>query len=179
MRILFGCSGIGLLIAGMADGGPIGGFINMPSVLIVLGTAIAFTLSFHTWSDVKDAFSAGFKSEALPPDQARKHVTVMSTARLVTGASGVVGTMIGLVQMLQSLEDPKHVGPAMAVAFLTLLYAVILSEFLLAPMMNRIRLKTLTAEAGEVPLKPAMVSVVTVPLAMITLCSILALFAFK
>jgi len=179
MRILFGCSGIGLLIAAMALSGRVDAFINMPSVFIVLGSAIAFTLAFHSWADVTGAFSAGFGSGELAPDQAEKYVTVMSTARLVTGASGVVGTMIGLVQMLLNLDDPKHIGPAVAVAFLTLLYAVILSEFLLAPLMNRIRLRAPASGDGKDPLKPAMVSVVTVPLAMMTLFSIISVFAFN
>ena len=179
MRILFGCMGTGLLIAAMTLSGRLDAFVNMPSIIIVLGSAIAFTLAFHSWGDVTGAFSAGLGRGILAPDQAEKYVTVMSTARLVTGASGVVGTMIGLIQMLLHLEDPKHIGPALAVAFLTLLYAVILSEFVLAPLMNRIRLRAPAAGGGKAPLKPAMVSVVTVPLTLMTLFSIISVFAFN
>ena len=179
MRVLFGCVGIGLWLAGIMMAGPLRGFIDPVSIVIVIGGSIAFTLAYHTWSDLAQAFIAGFKSGILAPDQAEKHITVISTARLVTGASGVVGTMIGLVLMLQNLDDPKHIGPALAVAFLTLLYAVILSEFLMAPLMNRIRLRTPAAGGGKAPLKPAMVSVVAVPLALLALFALIAAFTFK
>ena len=45
---------------------------------------------------------------------------------------GMIGTLIGLVQMLSNMEDPKSIGPAMAVALLTTLYgAIIASAFAL------------------------------------------------
>ena len=40
---------------------------------------------------------------------------------------GLIGTIIGLVQMLQNLDDPDSIGPAMAVALLTTLYGAILA----------------------------------------------------
>ncbi len=47
-------------------------------------------------------------------------------------AMGMIGTLIGLVQMLSNMEDPKSIGPAMAVALLTTLYgAIIASAFAL------------------------------------------------
>ena len=47
-------------------------------------------------------------------------------------AMGMIGTLIGLVQMLANMDDPKSIGPAMAVALLTTLYgAIIASAFAL------------------------------------------------
>ena len=40
---------------------------------------------------------------------------------------GLIGTIIGLVQMIQNLDDPDSIGPAMAVALLTALYGAILA----------------------------------------------------
>jgi chemotaxis protein MotA len=40
-------------------------------------------------------------------------------------AMGMIGTLIGLVQMLQTLNDPSKIGPAMAVALLTTLYGAV------------------------------------------------------
>ena len=47
-------------------------------------------------------------------------------------AAGAIGTLIGLTQMLQQLDDPSKIGPAMAVALLTMLYGVFLSEVVFA-----------------------------------------------
>ena len=39
--------------------------------------------------------------------------------------TGVVGTLIGLVQMMNNIDDPAAIGPAMAVALLTALYGIV------------------------------------------------------
>ena len=46
---------------------------------------------------------------------------------------GLIGTIIGLVQMLQNLDDPDSIGPAMAVALLTTLYGAILAFVVYGP----------------------------------------------
>lgn len=46
---------------------------------------------------------------------------------------GMIGTLIGLVQMLGALDDPASIGPAMAVALLTTLYGAILAFMVFGP----------------------------------------------
>jgi chemotaxis protein MotA len=53
-------------------------------------------------------------------------------------AMGMIGTIIGLVQMFSHMEDPAAIGPAMAVAMLTTLYGVILSSAVAAPIAGRL-----------------------------------------
>ena len=48
-------------------------------------------------------------------------------------AFGMIGTLIGLVQMLASMEDPSSIGPAMAVALLTTLYGSIVANVVAIP----------------------------------------------
>ena len=48
-------------------------------------------------------------------------------------ASGMIGTLIGLVQMLATLEYPSQIGAGMAVAMLTILYSVLGAELILRP----------------------------------------------
>jgi chemotaxis protein MotA len=48
-------------------------------------------------------------------------------------AMGMIGTLIGLVAMLQSMEDPSSIGPAMAVALLTTLYGAMLANLFGGP----------------------------------------------
>ena len=45
----------------------------------------------------------------------------------IAPAMGMIGTLIGLVQMLGNMSDPKAIGPAMAVALLTTMYGAILA----------------------------------------------------
>lgn len=67
-----------------------------------------------------------------------------STAAGMAPAMGMVGTVIGLVDMLGNLEDPSTLGPAMAVAFLTTLWGAFIANYIFQPIAAR--LKALAAE---------------------------------
>lgn len=53
-------------------------------------------------------------------------------------AFGMVGTLIGLVQMLADLSDPDAIGPAMAVALLTTFYGAVLANLIFIPMVSKL-----------------------------------------
>jgi chemotaxis protein MotA len=57
-------------------------------------------------------------------------------------AMGLIGTLIGLVQMLQQMDDPTAIGPAMAVALLTTFYGSIIANMIGIPLSNKLRLKS-------------------------------------
>jgi chemotaxis protein MotA len=52
----------------------------------------------------------------------------------VAPAMGMIGTLIGLVAMLSNMDDPKAIGPAMAVALLTTLYGAFFANVICLPM---------------------------------------------
>lgn len=62
---------------------------------------------------------------------------VLRRAAEVAPAMGLIGTLVGLVQMLGRLSDPAAIGPAMAVALLTTFYGAILGTVFLGPLANR------------------------------------------
>ena len=53
-------------------------------------------------------------------------------------AFGMVGTLIGLVQMLAGLDDPSTIGPKMAVALLTTFYGALLANLIFLPMVAKL-----------------------------------------
>lgn len=53
-------------------------------------------------------------------------------------AMGMIGTLIGLVQMLGNMEDAKAIGPAMAVALLTTLYGAMIANILFGPIVTKL-----------------------------------------
>ncbi|TRM12975.1 flagellar motor protein MotP [Lentibacillus cibarius] len=57
-------------------------------------------------------------------------------------AWGMIGTLVGLVLMLNSLSDPATLGPKMAVALLTTLYGTIMANLVFIPMKNKLEQKT-------------------------------------
>ena len=54
-------------------------------------------------------------------------------------AMGMIGTVIGLVQMLQSMNDPSAIGPAMAVALITTFYGALLANLIFLPMAGKLK----------------------------------------
>ena len=51
------------------------------------------------------------------------------------------GTLVGLVQMLNTLDDPSSIGPAMAIALLTTLYGAFIAQLMALPLADKLQLK--------------------------------------
>ena len=60
----------------------------------------------------------------------------------IAPAMGMIGTFIGLIAMLQNMDDPSAIGPAMAVALLTSLYGALISNLIATPMANRLKIRS-------------------------------------
>ncbi|MFN3960339.1 MAG: motility protein A [Parvularculaceae bacterium] len=61
-------------------------------------------------------------------------------------AFGMIGTVVGLVQMLSMMEDPSTIGPAMAVALLTTLYGALIAYVIALPIADKLASKLETQE---------------------------------
>ena len=86
------------LVMGILSGGTVGAFIDAPSLLIVIGISVPLVyVRGFTWKRFR---------------------------KLIVSA-GAVGTMTGLILMLQNLDDPAQVGPGIATAFITLWYSLV------------------------------------------------------
>lgn len=57
-------------------------------------------------------------------------------------AFGMIGTLIGLVGMLQSLDDPTTIGPKMAVALLTTFYGSLMANLIFIPIAEKLKYKS-------------------------------------
>ena len=66
----------------------------------------------------------------------------------VAPAMGMIGTLIGLVQMLSAMDDPKSIGPAMAVALLTTLYGAMIANMFALPVAGKLELRA--TEEGRI-----------------------------
>ncbi len=74
-----------------------------------------------------------------------RHATgadVVAVLGTLAPAMGMIGTVIGLVQMLQTMSDPSTIGPAMAVALLTTLYGAILANLVFNPMAGKLKARS-------------------------------------
>jgi chemotaxis protein MotA len=57
-------------------------------------------------------------------------------------AMGMLGTLIGLIQMLQSMSDPSTIGPSMAVALITTFYGSIMANLIALPMAGKLAMRS-------------------------------------
>ncbi|MCB2290552.1 motility protein A [Clostridium sp. CS001] len=67
---------------------------------------------------------------------------LMDTGASLAPAFGMVGTLIGLVNMLKSLSDPSTIGPQMSVALITTFYGSLIANVFFMPMSKKLKSKT-------------------------------------
>jgi len=55
---------------------------------------------------------------------------------------GMIGTLVGLVLMLQNMSDPSSIGPSMSIALLTTFYGALLANILFLPMAGKLKTRS-------------------------------------
>ena len=122
-------------------------FLDIPSIVMVVGWAVAVgIMTFGVSEFLSGVRAIGIlfrRSPASPPPATA--VAVLRSLRRNLYAGGALGVLIGIVGLLSNLDDPSRMGPALALAFLSVISAVVLAELLCRPAVER-----LTADhAGE------------------------------
>ncbi|MEA1079944.1 flagellar motor protein PomA [Marinobacter qingdaonensis] len=108
-----------------------------------LEQGIQMLVDGHDADTIKQLLS---KERVMTLDHNRSGAKVFTALADVGPAMGMIGTLIGLVQMLSNMEDPKSIGPAMAVALLTTLYGAMLATMVASPIADKLSLR-MTEEA--------------------------------
>jgi len=89
------------------------------------------------------------KDRSLAEQRHQNGAAIFAALADVAPSMGLVGTIIGLVAMLSNMTDPKTIGPAMAVAMLTTLYACLMAFAICSPIADKLKLRA----AQEVMIK--------------------------
>ncbi|MDF0541000.1 MotA/TolQ/ExbB proton channel family protein [Sphingobium sp. H39-3-25] len=74
-------------------------------------------------------------------DRAQRHASACNLWNAIADtapALGMAGTVIGLVGMFATMDDPAHIGPSMALALLTTLYGLLIANVIAAPIAARL-----------------------------------------
>ncbi len=82
------------------------------------------------------------KDRNLADERHNSGASIFSALGDVAPAMGMIGTLIGLVAMLSNMDDPKAIGPAMAIALLTTLYGSLLANVVFNPIADKLRLRS-------------------------------------
>lgn len=108
-----------------------------------LGQGIQMLVDGQDGATIKQLLN---KERLMTLEHNRSGAKVFTAMADVAPAMGMIGTLIGLVQMLSNMEDPKSIGPAMAVALLTTLYGAMIATMIATPIADKLSLR-MTEEA--------------------------------
>ena len=96
-----------------------------------------------------DGYSAEYIRRILMEDMALtldRHETGQRIFRSMAESApafGIIGTLVGLIQMLGNMDDPSAIGPAMALALLTTLYGALIANLICTPIADKLEMRTL------------------------------------
>lgn len=75
-------------------------------------------------------------------DRHKKGADMFAAMGAISPAMGMIGTLIGLVIMLQNLSDTAAIGPAMAIALITTFYGAVLANVVFIPFSGKLRIRS-------------------------------------
>jgi chemotaxis protein MotA len=126
----------------MADAARKGGFLALEEAEInnpFMRKGIDMLVDGHDAEVVRSALE---KDIALTSERHETGAGIFTALGDVAPAMGMIGTLIGLVAMLSNMDDPKSIGPSMAVALLTTLYGAIVANMVAIPIANKLALRS-------------------------------------
>lgn len=121
-------------IVEMADAARKGGFLALEEAEIeneFMQKGVDMLVDGHDVEVVRDTLA---KDITMTTERHEFGAKIYKGMGEVAPAMGMIGTLIGLVAMLSNMDDPKAIGPAMAVALLTTLYGAFFANIICLPM---------------------------------------------
>lgn len=85
-------------------------------------------------------------------DRHKANQNVFETMGALGPGFGMIGTLIGLINMLANLKDPSSVGPNMAVAIVTTFYGSMIANLFCTPVVSKLKIRS----SQEILLKEVM-----------------------
>lgn len=125
----------------LADAARKGGLLSLEGKEIpntFLSRGIQLLIDGHDGEVVRSLME---RDKDLAVDRHKSSVQVFTALGDLGPAMGMIGTLIGLVAMLSNMDDPKSIGPAMAVALLTTLYGAMLANMVCIPIADKLKLR--------------------------------------
>ncbi len=128
-------------IVELADAARKGGLLSLEGAEIpndFMQKGIGLLVDGHNAEVVEDILRTDVK---LSVDRHVSGAAVFKSLADIAPAMGMIGTLVGLVGMLANMDDPKSIGPAMAVALLTTLYGAVIANMLAIPVVEKLQMR--------------------------------------
>ena len=128
-------------VVGLADEARKGGLLALEGKEVsngFLNKGIQLLVDGHDADVVRSILSKDLRQTQDRHEWGAKIFTALGE---VAPAMGMIGTLVGLVAMLSNMDDPKSIGPAMAVALLTTLYGAMVANMVALPVADKLGLR--------------------------------------
>jgi len=102
-------------------------FKDLPSLLFISFISISMIVFSNQWSDYVRAIKISVGATEYTTKEFKASRNAMDLSIKTVFVSGVIGTIVGLVQLVVLTDDPESIAAGMAVGILTLLYALIIN----------------------------------------------------
>lgn len=113
-------------------------FVDPASFVVILAVTVPILLASGLLPDLGKGFRLmGSRTNPFSLIELKRIRQALRLTFRTLLMSGCLGTLVGLVALLSALDKPERFGPAIAVAILTFLYALVFS-FLLLPISARV-----------------------------------------
>lgn len=75
-------------------------------------------------------------------DRHNKGADMLTALGTFAPSMGMIGTLVGLVLMLQNMSDPSSIGPSMSIALLTTFYGALMANIIFLPMAGKLKVRS-------------------------------------
>jgi len=75
-------------------------------------------------------------------DRHMKGADILTALGTFAPSMGMIGTLVGLVLMLQNMSDPSSIGPSMSIALLTTFYGALMANIIFLPMAGKLKARS-------------------------------------
>lgn len=134
-----------LVVLALFTGSP-ASFIDIPSILVILGISLPMLMASGLFSDfLRGIRIMGQKTNTYSAIELKKSETAVSLMIKLVLLSGIFGSTVGTIALLSQLNDAGKIGQHFAIALITLFYSLFIL-FILLPIQAKIKAILLTLD---------------------------------
>ena len=138
--------GIGMFVLAIVfAGAPVSLYLSLPALIVVVLPPVFLTLGSFGWTGFWRSFRIAFEGVSATRLELKTGVKLFGALRRFLLLTGIITTMIGLIAMLSSLNQPDEIGHVVALALITLFYSLNLIFFVAIPFSAALKTRLLVA----------------------------------